>query len=210
MHRSDLIMRRHSLLSSYKTQTCLFGGQLQDTRKLKLLKALIREVVNGSMVGGRRFDAPGNLRYGVATTGNTGGNVLTDEENEEQAEEQSTMKAATCLIMSDDGKVLAVSRKHDPSDFGLPGGKVDEAEEPIDAAARELKEETGLIAIKLTPVFVRHDADGYTTTTFACEVEGTIETPESGIVRWVEPEILFQGSFGEYNKKLFKKLGLMK
>lgn len=193
---------------------------VSNARSLRLLRHLVREAL--STPGTRwsmRLTAPGNLRFGDytfqrgnATTGHTGGNVLKDEQDDKDAEAQARqgLQAATCLIMSDDGKVLAVSRKHDPSDFGLPGGKVDPGESPEEAAARELQEETGLTAVKLTPVFVRHDADGFTTTTFACEAEGTISTPEEGVVRWVTPDVLFQGSFGEYNRRLFRKLGKLK
>lgn len=123
-----------------------------------------------------------------------------DMENEKQA--------ACCLIISDDGKVLAVSRKDDPTAFGLPGGKVDPGETPEEAAARELREETGLVASNLRKVFVRKEDDGYTTHTFACEVQGEINTPESGVIRWVTPEVLFAGPFGGYNRRLWAKLGL--
>lgn len=40
--------------------------------------------------------------------------------------------------------ILMVRRKEDPSSFALPGGKVEPGEAPLDAAVRELKEETGL------------------------------------------------------------------
>lgn len=126
-------------------------------------------------------------------------------------EEETTMdgkQAACCLILSDDGKVLAVSRKDDPTAFGLPGGKVDPGETPEQAAARELQEETGLVSTNLRKVFVRKEDDGYTTHTFACEVSGEINTPESGVIRWVTPEVLFAGPFGSYNKRLWAKLGL--
>ena len=126
----------------------------------------------------------------------------------EAAAERKEKLAACCLILSDDGKVLAVSRKDDPTAFGLPGGKVDPGETPAQAAARELREETGLVASNLRPVFVRGEGDGYTTHTFACEVEGEINTSESGAVRWVRPEVLFAGPFGEYNRRLWSKLGL--
>ncbi len=133
--------------------------------------------------------------------------ILDDEQEEEDAM-QNEKQAACCLVMSHDGMVLAVSRKDDPTAFGLPGGKVDPGETAEQAAGRELEEETGLVATRLHQVFVRKEHDGYTTTTFATEVAGEIDTPESGVVRWVTPAVLFAGPFGEYNKRLWAKLGL--
>lgn len=175
----------------------------------QLLKQLIREVLDG--FGNKSLganDSGNNLRYDVPVKGST--NVLDDEENEEQRDQQDeqTHQAACCLILSDDGKVLAVSRKDDPTAFGMPGGKVDPGETPEQAAGRELQEETGLVAKALHQVFVRKDADGFTTYTFACEVEGQIETEESGVIRWVTPQVLFAGPFGRYNQALWTKLGL--
>lgn len=180
----------------------------------RLLRTLIREVIATNLKG-TRMDAPGNLRSDdplrqrtTATTGHTGGNVLADEEAEQAQERQGTMKAATVLCIADDGKVLAVSRRDDPSAFGLPGGKVDPGETEVEAAARELQEETGLTATDLKPVFVRKEDDGFTTTTFVGKVSGEIKTDEEGVVRWVTPEVLFNGPFGTYNRALFKRLGL--
>ena len=135
-----------------------------------------------------------------------GGNVLTDEENETSS--QKVKQAACILIISDDGKVLAVSRKHDPSDFGMPGGKVDPGETAIVAAARELEEETGLKASELNPVFAHFDGDSHCTT-FVGKIEGDIDTNEAGVIRWVDPQVLLQGSFGDYNRALFQKLGIL-
>lgn len=178
----------------------------------RLLRTLIREVIATNLKGGRRMDAPGNLRSddpllqrNTATTVHTGGNVLTDEEADQG---QKTLRAATVLCIANDGKVLAVSRRDDPSAFGLPGGKVDPGETEAEAAARELQEETGLTATNLKPVFVRKEDDGFTITTFVCKVSGKIRTDEEGVVRWVTPEVLFNGPFGTYNRALFKHLGL--
>ena len=121
---------------------------------------------------------------------------------------QSTRQAACCLVLGDDGTVLAVSRRDDPTAFGLPGGKVDGAETPEDAARRELEEETGLTATSLKQVFVRKEEDGFTCTTFVCKVDGEIDTDEEGVVRWVKPQALFDGPFGAYNRALWAKLDL--
>lgn len=53
-----------------------------------------------------------------------------------------------CCILTQDAapKVLLIKRKHDPfaGSWALPGGFVDEGERLIDAAKRELKEETSV------------------------------------------------------------------
>ena len=118
-----------------------------------------------------------------------------------------THEAACVLIIANDGKILAVSRKTNPDDFGMPGGKVDPGETPAEAAARELQEETGLTATNLRQVFADFDGD-CTCYTFVGQISGEIDTDESGVIRWVDPEVMLRGSFGDYNRKLFAVVGL--
>lgn len=183
----------------------------------QLLREFINEVLAG--FGNKSYGrdgVAGNLHPDGVSTGasqvkGSHGNVLDDEAAEEQQGEQSTKQAACCLIISDDGRILAVSRRNDPTMWGLPGGKVDPGEEPIEAAARELREETGLVATRLSPVYSRGDGQGFVTHTFACEVSGQIETNEEGVIRWVHPSVLVDPAsspFVDYNTKLFKRLNI--
>lgn len=177
-----------------------------------VLRTLIRELLDGFGNKNLGKDTPtGNLRYDVSLR-DRGGNVLDDEQEEISREQQSKMLAAAVLCIAEDGKVLAVSRRDDPTMLGLPGGSVDPGETPMEAAARELYEETGLTATNLNPIFASGDSDGYTTITFVGHVTGNIKTDESGVIRWVHPKVLVDpvsSPFTDYNTKLFVHLGVV-
>jgi len=116
-------------------------------------------------------------------------------------------KAACVLIWRQDGKILAVSRPDDPDAFTLPGGGVDPGEDFEQAAIRELKEETGLDATNLEPIFQGVETD-HLTTTFEGDVSGVFGTEETGRIAWVTPTVLVDGPFGGYNRQLFDQLGI--
>lgn len=116
---------------------------------------------------------------------------------------------ASVLIIKD-GLILAVARRKDPNDFGLPGGKVDPDESEKEAAARECFEETGLLIWNLEEV-IRRNVGEDTGVTFSCEWSGSPETqPGEPECKWVVPEVLTKGVFGEYNTTLLTKIGLIK
>ena len=53
---------------------------------------------------------------------------------------------ASALVVDDEGRVMFARRAHDPSagKLDLPGGFVEEGEDPLDALHRELREEAGI------------------------------------------------------------------
>ena len=118
-------------------------------------------------------------------------------------------KAVCILIINSDGQMLGVSRKHDPNNFGLPGGKVDSGETEEQAVVRELREETGLTITAIQKVFQHTAEREYWTSCWTGEITGSIHTDEAGVVRWVDKEVLMNGAFGEYNRRLFKSLNLL-
>lgn len=117
-------------------------------------------------------------------------------------------KPAACMLhVRDDGKILAVSRKDNHEDFGLPGGKVDGDEPGWLTVVREVQEETGLLVMGVNskPIFTDGDSltGKYLVETYLVEeLYGEINTSEPGKVAWVGWEDLFRGSFGNYNRKL--------
>jgi 8-oxo-dGTP pyrophosphatase MutT (NUDIX family) len=120
-------------------------------------------------------------------------------------------KAACVLIWRDDGRILGVSRPEDPEAFTLPGGGMHAGEEPADTAARELMEETGVGVSELTPVF-HALSDGIPCTAFEGVPlpleEFSPAKGEKGAVKWCTPSELAEGPFGEYNKLLFRGMGI--
>ena len=136
------------------------------------------------------------------------------------------MVVATCVFLVrhyTDGsiKVLTVSRKNNPNDIGLPGGKMEDIDKSIkEAAARELMEETGYYVNPNSLIKVL-EADGDTgldeitscsCTTFITQFYSCMaETHEKGIVAWLSPESLIQShcSFASYNIRLLKTMNLI-
>lgn len=54
------------------------------------------------------------------------------------------------VIVAIDGKILLIERKNPPHGWALPGGFIDYGESAEEAAAREIKEETGIELSGLT------------------------------------------------------------
>lgn len=117
---------------------------------------------------------------------------------------------SVALVMQD-GLVLAVSRKDDLGDFGIPGGKLDPGETPEEALVRELLEETGIVAREFEWCFQRIDhtdnqiAWCYRVSKWSGQPR---RTAERGLVEWMQPSELVKPRhrFSGYNQKLFDHL----
>lgn len=121
---------------------------------------------------------------------------------------------ACVLVLGENGTILAVSRKDDKQDFGLPGGKVEPGETPLEAAGRELLEETGfkIADARYSHIIYHAEADGKLAVTYEvpfAALKKIKEPTESGVVAWVTPDVLAAGkTFGDYNRGLFKTCGI--
>ena len=128
---------------------------------------------------------------------------------------------AVCCIIEKDGLYLAVSRRNDITQWGFPGGKVEEGESSIHAIQRELEEEIDSYfgSRKLEPIFVdkcEGDVEYWVTTyLFTGEFTSKIEylyTEEGLTIAWKTQRELcstFRSPFAKYNYKAFAALDKM-
>ena len=111
------------------------------------------------------------------------------------------LSTAAGVVLDGGGRVL-LERRADTGRWALPGGIIDPAEEPADAAVREIFEETGVIAIPeaLTSVTVsapltyrNGDQVQYLELTFRCRSAGgsaRVNDSECVEVGWHAPDAL--------------------
>lgn len=72
--------------------------------------------------------------------------------------------ASVIVPLTEDGQVIMVRQFRKPIESVLlevPAGKMDPGEDPLQCAARELKEETGYTAKKLMKILTLHPAPGF-------------------------------------------------
>lgn len=111
------------------------------------------------------------------------------------------------LCINDEDYILAVTRKDDHSDWGMPGGKIENGETPEQAVIREIKEETGYDVVNPTFLFTEKDENGRNCAVFIGNVMGDISFNEPHLVDWVIPIKLVQSkTYGEFNLGTFDKL----
>ena len=80
--------------------------------------------------------------------------------------------AAAMLAFAEDGKIILVEQDRFPHGrtLEIPAGTLEEGEEPIACAARELEEETGYTAEKMTHLVSFYPSIGYSTEIIHCYV----------------------------------------
>jgi 8-oxo-dGTP pyrophosphatase MutT (NUDIX family) len=105
------------------------------------------------------------------------------------------LSTAIAVVLDGEGQVL-LERRADTGRWALPGGIIDPAEQPADAAVRECFEETGVVAVpeSLTSVTVSEpityangDQVQYLELAFRCRAvggEARVNDEESLEVRW--------------------------
>ena len=68
---------------------------------------------------------------------------------------------AAVLVRNSEGHILLLKRspqsRFAPDKWGLPGGKIEKGETPLEAAVRETKEETQLVVRDVIPLGVIND-----------------------------------------------------
>lgn len=168
----------------------------------------IKEVVGDySMAASRRMQAPGNLRSGHQTTGSRSSlqNDLEAEKSIEKQNEDTLPKAAICLVTKGD-KILAVSRGKDMGNMNLPGGTVEEGEDPRETAVRELWEETGIKAVEIFPIHTKVNG-GWLVTTFRVPIyTGDLRSSSEGKPEWVNSSVVSDGMYGRYFDDMMRSL----
>lgn len=125
---------------------------------------------------------------------------------------------AACGLIVRRGAVLAVSRRGSLTQWGLPGGRVEPGESPLDAALREMLEETGLVCdvsgIK-PQMYEGPSLDGRLVYGVRLYALGKPEphSVEPGIaVQWMMPERLCDPNaspFAKWNRKFFEAVGVL-
>ncbi|MDX6287798.1 MAG: 8-oxo-dGTP diphosphatase [Frankiales bacterium] len=100
---------------------------------------------------------------------------------------------AGAVVRGDTGQLLLILRAQDPARgrWSLPGGRVEAGETAAEAAAREVREETGLV-VRIGPVLLTVAIGNYDIEDFEATVVGgqLVAGDDASDVRWCTPEEL--------------------
>lgn len=195
---------KREVFKKYRVALKKTSGDKEKAREL-LIKSLenkddsLNETIGDfSMSGLRRMEAPGNFRAGKQVTGSR-----SSLQNDIEMDKQDTNDAAVVLVKNGDN-YLAVSRQDEFDNLNMPGGHIEVGEAPIDAAAREVHEETGLNVSDLQPLFV-DDLGGKKVHVFkAGNFSGNLCSSHEGLASWEPEENMMKGQYCDTFKRAMK------
>jgi len=174
-----------------------FLRKMIKDRKFHTEGALSEITSDFSMSGLRRMQAPGNIRNGSFTRGSR--SSLANDLND-----MTVPQDASVVLVRNGDKVLAVSRGEDLLNLNMPGGGIEQGETPVEAAARELKEETGIESKNLTLLFVMNVGGKKVHVFKADNFTGDLRSSNEGIACWESPTSLLKGQYANTFKKAMK------
>lgn len=116
------------------------------------------------------------------------------------------MRKAAGVLIINTGWVFGFHRS-DGQGTSLPCGKVEDGETTEQAAVRECYEETGATVTLHGKPYVGFHGEFEVTTYRATIIEmGDPTTNAEGTAEWVDPRMIFDGVFGEYNRAMYDVL----
>lgn len=193
----------------HEVETLLDRGDKTKAKELltKALEAKNAEIEENSLKkapggfstsGLRRMEAPENFREGRQIKG--GRSSL---QNDCESERIDTNDAAVVLVKNGD-KFLAVSRCDEFDNLNMPGGHIEAGETPVDAATREVHEETGLKVGGLKTLFV-DERRGKRVYVFQAEdFSGDLQSSHEGLASWEIEENMLNGQYCDTFKRAMK------
>lgn len=122
------------------------------------------------------------------------------------------MKRVACVLAPrDDGLILAVSRGVSPGSIPPPGNPNRSGGSGLEAAARELYEETGLRPSAMEPLCQGNTGSAAVYWFVAGGLRGRLRSSHEGWAVWVEPELLVcrpAAAFPEPTAKVLSMVGI--
>lgn len=182
--------------NDHKKAKVLLRQMLRD-RNLRAEGAVSEISGDFSMTGLRRMQAPGNIRGGSFTKG-TRSSLANDLVS------TTVPQDAAVVLVRNGNKILAVSRGEDLTNLNMPGGGIEQGETPIEAAARELKEETGIETKSLVLLFVMNEGEKKVYVFKADNFKGDLKSSHEGTASWENPANLLCGQYAATFKKAMK------